>query len=330
MRRQNGTARSLKARQYRIPQKPFRFRIHAGRRFVQQHHLRCADHCHRIAQLTPRTTRAVLRLLIRMFANVQSMQIRVHHTRNIFARNAPYRCVHLQMFAHRYVLPQGIVLRTIAQRTESLILIDGYVVAADFHLALARRRFAGHYFHGRRFAGAIMAQQTQYFARIDTNRQTANGHFGARRLVVLYATATIRRATIVLLMVFLAQIAHNNNGLRYCLGGGGRSRGGRCRFDAYPIDATAFVAHVRVLEFAGRNVVVRMAFLFVDLLKNKYGGGVWWEKENVKNENRTASLRAHLPVCCEMRHGPDRHSCGCLRCASTAPKSVCAARRRSP
>lgn len=61
------------------------------------------------------------------------------------------------MFSHGNIFPLSVVLRTIAHLQESIRHVGVDIVAADLYPA-PRRRFLGNdNFHGRGFAGAVVA-----------------------------------------------------------------------------------------------------------------------------------------------------------------------------
>lgn len=189
VRRQHGAPLAVEAGQYRVPQESLRLGIHTGGRFVKQDNFGRANHGHGVAQLAARASGTVLRLFVGMLGDVQPRQVGRHQPVQILPRNAPNARVQLQMFPHRNVLPQGVVLRTIAERLERIVLVDGNTVPSHPDRPPRGRRLARHDLHGGGLAGTVVTEQTKHLAGFYRKRQTSHGHLLARWFVVRTATA---------------------------------------------------------------------------------------------------------------------------------------------
>uniref|UniRef100_A0A2M4C8S0 Putative secreted protein n=1 Tax=Anopheles marajoara TaxID=58244 RepID=A0A2M4C8S0_9DIPT len=78
------------------------------------------------------------------------------------------------MFAHRHVLPQRIMLRTVAECLEGIVLVDGNAMPGNPHRTTCRGCLTGHYLHGGRLTGPIVTEQTEHLACVHTERKTAH------------------------------------------------------------------------------------------------------------------------------------------------------------
>lgn len=90
VRGQDRPSGTLKTGQDGVPQEPLAARVHPGAGFVQQDHLRVADHGHGERELAPGSPRALLGLLIRVLVDLQPRQVQVDDLRDIPERD-PYK-----------------------------------------------------------------------------------------------------------------------------------------------------------------------------------------------------------------------------------------------
>lgn len=113
------------------------------------------------------------RLLVRMLGDVQTMQISVDQSFSVLSANASNRRINFQVLQNCHILPQRIILRTIAEQLKGIALtVVGHIYSGNFHLSACRLNFTGDYAKGGRFTGTSVTENSQNLAGLDGEGKT--------------------------------------------------------------------------------------------------------------------------------------------------------------